>query len=89
MASYAVGDNDAMDDDDDDDNHNKNSSHLGIPGTYKKHYVSYTSVPQLFLPRAHPTLTMARDGTPQNFTLQKGCTKYHEAIKMRILYVNR
>jgi hypothetical protein len=30
---------------------------------------------QCSLPMAHPTLTMAREGTPQNFALWKGGTK--------------
>jgi hypothetical protein len=31
----------------------------------------------LFLPTAHPTLTMDRESTPQNFALQKGGTKQY------------
>jgi hypothetical protein len=31
----------------------------------------------LFLPMAHATLTLAREGTPQNFTLRKGGTKQY------------
>jgi hypothetical protein len=30
---------------------------------------------------AHTTLTMAPDGTPQNFSLQKGGTKQYTATK--------
>jgi poly(3-hydroxybutyrate) depolymerase len=30
---------------------------------------------------AHPTLTMAREGTPQNFALQKGGTKQYVATR--------
>jgi hypothetical protein len=48
----------------------------------------YTSVPRSFLPTAHPTLTMAREGTPQNFALRKGGTKQCMATKMRILCVH-
>jgi hypothetical protein len=32
-------------------------------------YVIYNSAAQLFLPTAHQTLKMAREGTPQNFSL--------------------
>jgi hypothetical protein len=40
------------------------------------------SVPQLFfLPTAHPTLTVAREGTPQNSALRKGGTKQYVATK--------
>jgi hypothetical protein len=39
-------------------------------------FVCYTSIPQPFLPTAHPSLLMAHDGTPQNFALRKGGTKY-------------
>jgi hypothetical protein len=34
--------------------------------------VAYSGVPQTFLSTAHPTLTMAREGTPQHFVLRKG-----------------
>jgi hypothetical protein len=34
------------------------------------------------LPTAHPTLTMAHEGTPQNFTLLKGGKKQYVATKM-------
>jgi hypothetical protein len=37
---------------------------------------------------AHPTLTMACEGTPQNFALQKVGTKQYIAKKMWIMYVN-
>jgi hypothetical protein len=42
----------------------------------------------LFLPTAHPTLTMAHEGTTQNFALRKGGTKQYVVTKMWILYVN-
>jgi hypothetical protein len=32
-----------------------------------------------FLPTAHPTLTMAPEGTPQNFASRKGGTKQYVA----------
>jgi hypothetical protein len=41
----------------------------------------------LFLSTAHPTLTMARDGTP-HVALRKGGTKQYETTKMWILYIN-
>jgi hypothetical protein len=37
---------------------------------------------------AHPALTVAREGTPQNFALRKGGTEQYMATKMPILYVN-
>jgi hypothetical protein len=43
--------------------------------------VSYTSVRQHFLPTVHPTLTMAHEGTPQNFALWKEGTKQYVATK--------
>jgi hypothetical protein len=43
--------------------------------------MGYFSVPQPFLPTAHPTLTMARKSTPQNFALRKEGTKQYEATK--------
>jgi hypothetical protein len=37
---------------------------------------------------AHPHLTTAREGTPQNFALRKEGIKQNMATKLRILYVN-
>jgi hypothetical protein len=42
----------------------------------------------LFLPMAHATLTLAREGTPQNVTLRKGVQNNTWSQKMRNLYVN-
>jgi hypothetical protein len=36
---------------------------------------------KLFLPAAHPTLIMAHEFTPQNFTLRKGGTQQYVATK--------
>jgi hypothetical protein len=42
----------------------------------------------LFLRTAHPTfLTMAREGTPQNFALRKGAQNNTGHKKMRVIYV--
>jgi hypothetical protein len=38
----------------------------------------------VFLLTAHPTLTMACEGTPQNFALRKMDTKEYMATKMKI-----
>jgi hypothetical protein len=35
-----------------------------------------------FSPAAHPNLSKAHDGTPQNFTSRKGGTKLHMAVNM-------
>jgi hypothetical protein len=43
----------------------------------------------LFLPTARPTVTMARQGTLQNFALLKVVQNNTWAQKMLILYVNR
>jgi hypothetical protein len=42
----------------------------------------------IFLPTAHPTLTVAREGTPQNFALRKRVQNNTWPQKMRV-YVNK
>jgi hypothetical protein len=44
-------------------------------------YVSIAAFHNLFLPTAHPTLTMAHEGTPQNLALRKGVTKQYVTTK--------